>query len=175
MRIVVFLIVLACGAHWAFAAQYATIVASGQTIALQKRGSAVLLNADQVAKAYGWRGKSVAKLTWVACKKDRCVPVSLTKGMHETKDGVLWIDAGVLGRALGFTVRSRNGRIELIVAKAQPAIAAVPSYHTDWGSGRGFKNGQPLPDIPLVDMEGKEVRFGQFLGKRYIIYGWASW
>ncbi len=175
MRIVAFLIALACVAHSAFAGEYATIAASGQTVALRKSDSAVLLNADQVAKAYGWLGKTVDKLTWVACKNDRCVPVPLTKVAHETKDGVLWIDAAALGRALGFTVRSRKGRTELIVAKTQGVIAAVPSYHADWGSGRGFKNGQTLPDIPLVDMQGKEVRFGQFLGKRYIIYGWASW
>ena len=27
----------------------------------------------------------------------------------------------------------------------------------------------------LVDLNGNEVRFSQFLGKRYILYVWASW
>ena len=40
---------------------------------------------------------------------------------------------------------------------------------------RGFETGQTLPDIALVDLEGKEVRFSDFLGKRYVLYGWASW
>lgn len=40
---------------------------------------------------------------------------------------------------------------------------------------RGFEPGQTLPDIALTDLEGKEVRFSDFLGKQYVLYGWASW
>lgn len=43
------------------------------------------------------------------------------------------------------------------------------------GKGRGFGIGQTVPDIPLTNMEGEEVRLSQFLGKRYILYCWASW
>ncbi|MEM7599854.1 MAG: hypothetical protein AAF357_00385 [Verrucomicrobiota bacterium] len=50
-----------------------------------------------------------------------------------------------------------------------------PAYHAEWGPGRGFNPGQTLPDIPLIDLDGEEVRFDRFLGKRYILYGWASW
>lgn len=53
--------------------------------------------------------------------------------------------------------------------------AESTAYHAEWGPSRGFKPGETLPDIPLMDLEGNEVRFDQFLGKRYILYGWASW
>ncbi len=45
----------------------------------------------------------------------------------------------------------------------------------DWPQGRGFAVGDTIPDIPLVDLEGNEVRFSKFLGKRYVLYCWASW
>ena len=59
--------------------------------------------------------------------------------------------------------------------QADDTPRGVPSYNAEWGEGRGFRPGQTLPDIPLTDMQGREVRFSQFLGKRYIIYCWASW
>ncbi|MEM7013187.1 MAG: hypothetical protein AAF585_17075 [Verrucomicrobiota bacterium] len=40
---------------------------------------------------------------------------------------------------------------------------------------RGFMVGQMLPDISLTDLKGDEVRFSDFLGKQFVIYGWASW
>ena len=40
---------------------------------------------------------------------------------------------------------------------------------------RGFDIGNTLPDIPLVDLDGVEVRFSEFLGQQYVLYGWASW
>lgn len=46
---------------------------------------------------------------------------------------------------------------------------------TKFPKGRGFKVGETLPDIPLYDMDGKEVCFSKYLGKQYILYCWASW
>ena len=40
---------------------------------------------------------------------------------------------------------------------------------------RGFAKGQTLPDIALINLEGEEVRFSDFLGKQVVLYGWASW
>lgn len=40
---------------------------------------------------------------------------------------------------------------------------------------RGFEPGQTLPDIALIDLDGEEVRFSDFLGKQYVLHGWASW
>jgi hypothetical protein len=44
-----------------------------------------------------------------------------------------------------------------------------------WPEGRGFAVGQTVPDLAFYDMKGNEVRFGSFLGKRYVLYCWASW
>jgi len=55
-------------------------------------------------------------------------------------------------------------------------VAKVPyEYAQTWPEGRGFDVGKTIPDIPLVDLEGNEVRFSKFLGKRYVLYCWASW
>ena len=55
-------------------------------------------------------------------------------------------------------------------------VAKVPyEYAQTWPEGRGFEVGNTIPDIPLVDLEGNEVRFSKFLGKRYVLYCWASW
>ena len=43
-----------------------------------------------------------------------------------------------------------------------------------WPKDRGFNVGQTVPDIPLYDMKGNEVRFSRYLGKQYILYVWAS-
>lgn len=54
--------------------------------------------------------------------------------------------------------------------------AAIPyAYANNWPEGRGFDVGKTVPDIPLIDLEGNEVRFSNFLGKRYVLYCWASW
>ena len=53
--------------------------------------------------------------------------------------------------------------------------ADTSGFNVDWGPGRGFRTGDTLPDIPLIDLQGNEVRFSRFLGKRYILYCWASW
>ena len=47
----------------------------------------------------------------------------------------------------------------------------VPAMAQD----RGFETGQTLPDISLIDLKGREVRFSDFLGKQYVLYGWSSW
>ncbi len=57
--------------------------------------------------------------------------------------------------------------------EAQPA--SPPGITTQWPKGRGFGVGQTVPDIPLYDMKGNEVRFSRYLGKQYILYVWASW
>lgn len=49
------------------------------------------------------------------------------------------------------------------------------SYNKPWPENRGFAVGQTLPDIPLIDLDGNEVRFSAFLGKRYVLFCWASW
>lgn len=78
---------------------------------------------------------------------------------------------------MGFNVTQRNGEV-FLVAAADTKVSGnqkVPGYNDAWGKGRGFREGQTLPDIPLINLKGEEVRLGQFLGKQYVLYGWASW
>jgi len=57
-----------------------------------------------------------------------------------------------------------------------PLLAtAVLTFSSAAEEPRGFEPGQTLPDIALTDLEGGEVRFSDFLGKQYLLYGWASW
>ena len=106
-----------------------------------------------------------------------CIPIQLKPGNHLRKRD-LYVRADVLVEALGFQVRDVDGNVTVL--HLDDAFAETPqkqraAYNSVWSEGRGFRTGQTLPDIPLVDMEGNEARFGQFLGKRYIIYCWASW
>ncbi len=34
--------------------------------------------------------------------------------------------------------------------------------------------GKPVPDVPLVNMDGKPVRLSNFRGKKLILFNWAS-
>lgn len=68
----------------------------------------------------------------------------------------------------------------LAMAQVSQAREGKPSslakgYNSPWPKGRGFEVGQTVPDIPLYDMQGNEVRFSSYLGKQYILYCWASW
>jgi hypothetical protein len=106
-----------------------------------------------------------------------CIPILLKPSNHLSKSD-LYVRADVLVEALGFQVRDLDGNVTIL--NRDDAFAVTPrkqhtAYNSVWSEGRGFRTGQTLPDIPLVDLEGNEVRFGQFLGKRYIIYCWASW
>ena len=62
---------------------------------------------------------------------------------------------------------------ETVVAEASSTNSYA--YADEWQEGRGFDVGDTVPDIPLVDLDGGEVRFSEFLGKRYVLYCWASW
>ena len=109
--------------------------------------------------------------------KAYCVPVRLTAANHRTDNGDLYMAAAVLGRSLHCEAPVSKGVATLRRAGKDTGNAAgdVPPYNADWGAGRGFRVGDTLPDIPLVDLQGREVRFSEFLGKRYILYCWASW
>lgn len=66
-------------------------------------------------------------------------------------------------------------RLQLSEKSAISDVNDVPAYNADWGPRRGFRQGDTVPDLPIVDLDGNEVRFSQFLGKRYILYCRASW
>lgn len=133
-----------------------------------------------VAEATGFEFKAVSKSLVTFCRGDDnafCTPVRLTATNHRVLGGKLMISAKELGKALRYSVTEASGRIVVQKNTDRPDDDSLRTagYISDWGKGRGFEIGETLPDIPLVDLDGAEVRFSRFLGKRYILYVWASW
>ena len=149
-------------------------------IRMKVQNAKPLLHVEQMAREFGWQAKIVTpgKLLTL-CRDGReevCVPIRLDD--VETVDGQegLFVEATRLAWAMGLDVRVDDDQVSLIPSTASGrAVADVPAYHAPWREGRGFQVGQTLPDIPLFDMQGQEVRFSAFLGKQYILYCWASW
>jgi hypothetical protein len=103
-----------------------------------------------------------------------CVPVQLSTSNHRIADGDLYLASADVSAAMQVQIFGEGEHVRLSALPANNA-ANVPSYNAAWGKGRGFGVGDTLPDIPLMDMDGNEVRFSKFLGRKYILYCWASW
>ncbi|GAB5441811.1 MAG: hypothetical protein Fues2KO_21600 [Fuerstiella sp.] len=105
-----------------------------------------------------------------------CIPVRLNSETHVRKSDAVFLRVTDLQTALSIEVEFADEKLT-VRRRSLGASDDVASstYHAAWGKGRGFNVGQTVPDIPLLDMNGKEVRFSRFLGKRYILYCWASW
>ncbi len=150
-------------------------------IGSQRIEDTVFLNCADVASALDLEFKVIqpGRLVTFCREGDEsfCIPVQLTKDNHRSQGSVTLVGASSLSRALRFKVVDAGGKI--VIERQTDGTAAdettAPGYNADWGPGRGFREGNTLPDIPLVDLEGNEVRFSQYLGKRYILYCWASW
>lgn len=107
-----------------------------------------------------------------------CVPFRLASENHRVVSGELYLAAGEIESALQLQVVDSDNVVSVRKQHSVtrlPPEAEVPAYNSQWGSGRGFHVGDTLPDIPLMDTHGNEVRFSRYLGKRYILYCWASW
>jgi len=158
-------------------------VAPGQPQAVRsiRVDNELFLDCGDVAKVLGWEFKIVQpdRLA-VFCRNGEngfCIPVQLKPGNHRGAEPLL-VAADVLATALSLRVHEMGGKITIARqprSAARSVAESATGYNAEWGRGRGFQPGQTLPDIPLTNMEGREVRFSEFLGKRYIIYCWASW
>jgi len=142
--------------------------------------STLLLDAYGTADTFGWQARmQIQDQLLVFCREEPeglCVPLRLDRTLHRKSGAVLFVDANVLAHALRFTVVDERHSDSLIPNARHEAIDAdLPAYNAEWGAGRGFHVGDTLPNIPLYNMDGQEVRFSQFLGKQYILYCWASW
>jgi hypothetical protein len=187
MNLIIFVLVVGCVVSSAFAEENrATIEDSSTRVSLKRHDSRLFINASETAKAFGWISK-VVKLPkqegqnglLTLCRDEQgglCIPVRLgTVKFLDESDG-FFVEATALAKALRFEVVDKDGKVTLRrLGKAVSTDSEIPAYNADWGKGRGFQAGQTLPDIPLYDLEGRETRFSQFLGKQYIIYCWASW
>jgi len=160
----------------------ATVVGSKATIRYHKQEKKLLLHVDDASKAFGWEAKLVKPDELLTiCRGGEtgvCIPVRLKKVTWTKQKSGIFVDAKVLAKTLRFKIEEKEGKVALRRKKKKKdadAIASLPSYNEAWGEGRGFQVAQTLPDIPLYDLDGNEVRFSQFLGKQYVIYAWASW
>jgi len=142
----------------------------------------LFLNAEDLAKSLAFELKIVDPQSLVTFCQDKdggyCIPIRLASDNHKRNGEQLFIAADVVSQALRFRVVETASKVT-IVPHTEPFAKNVETasfgFNAQWGSGRGFRKGDTLPDIPLVDVAGNEVRFSQFLGKRYILYCWASW
>ena len=159
-----------------------SIAAEPEGIRFARQGDELFLNAADVAGALGFEFKVVDPGRLVTfCREQEggvCIPFALAKGNHQRKGEQLLIAAKSASQALRFQLAEADGRVTIVARTGSPdeeTAMAAQGLNAPWGDGRGFSKGQTLPDIPLVDVAGNEVRFSQFLGKRYILYCWASW
>lgn len=150
-------------------------------IYFERHGDVLFVRCSELAEVLGYEFKVVQPGRLITFCRDGdegfCIPVQLDDRNHRGNDNRLMLSADVAGNALRVRITDADGSVE--VERLPPAGIAdkqsAPAYNADWGRGRGFNQGDTLPDIPLLDMQGNEVRFSQFLGKRYILYCWASW
>lgn len=104
-----------------------------------------------------------------------CIPVRLTETNSRSRNSEIFLLKSKAESTLLVSI-SVKGKTAFATPKdpTEP-IDLTEGYNSAWPAGRGFNLGETVPDIPLVDMKGQEVRFSEFLGKRYILYCWASW
>ncbi len=154
---------------------------AAESIRFERHAGEIFLSCEDVAKKLNLEFKVVTpnRLATFCETRDGgvCIPIRLADGNHRGVGEETMIDARVLTNALSIRVTDLGQQITIAQNDLRPKsrIPDVPAYNAEWGEGRGFGKGQTLPDIPLVDLTSNEVRFSQFLGKRYILYCWASW
>ncbi len=152
-----------------------------QSIRFQRDRDVLFLNAADVASLLKLKLEIVRPgqlLTF--CREGDggiCIPIRLTADNHRGTGKNLQLTDAVVRSSLQAEAVEEAGsiRINPLQPPAVSDAGAAPGYNAAWGTGRGFRQGDTLPDIPIVDMDGNEVRFSEFLGKRYILYCWASW
>lgn len=154
----------------------ARVAGSRGTIPFHKLDDRILFDVVAAAKIFGWKWELTTPNKFGKfCRDVGCIPLRLTKAKTKTIERRLFVDAEAIGAALRFHITRRGGEILVTPMKSKADQEDLPAYNAAWGKGRGFRVGQTVPDIPLTDLNGNEVRFSKFLGKRYIIYCWASW
>lgn len=162
---------------------FAPIAGAEDRIASLREGGKLFLKCADVADTLNFDLKIIQPGQLATFCRGRsngiCIPVRLSAENHIVAGKDLLVAADVLSGALRFEVVEDAGTTVTISRQTgkpeQSRDDAPPAYNATWEKDRGFGKGDTLPDIPLVDLNGNEVRFSQFLGKRYILYVWASW
>lgn len=151
-----------------------------QTVSLLQQDSKTFLSCNDLSTVLGMEFKVVTpgKLaTFCSVGADAlCIPVRLNESNHRTADDDVFLLQTEAKSVLSLEVSVKDGKAHVIRATSDAAPTTTSGgFNSPWPEGRGFDVGQTVPDIPLIDMNGDEVRFGSYLGKRYILYCWASW
>lgn len=107
-----------------------------------------------------------------------CIPLQLNTDNYLLQAETSYLSIDLVEEALSVTI-AVDGKTAVVSVEADGTptdkASSVAGYNADWPEGRGFRPGNTVPDIPLTVVDGREVRFSEFLGKRYILYCWASW
>lgn len=149
---------------------------AGGTFEAQRDGDALLVNAKDAAQALGYEAKLVSDGELLTlCRETVCIPLRLSLTKHAVVEGRLHVDAAALAKAMHAAFKADGTKVTFTPGAGNAEGDEPAAYNAAWGTGRGFAKGETLPDLPFYDLEGNEARFGQFLGKRYVIYVWASW
>lgn len=152
------------------------VSAADGTFEAQRDGDALLVNAKDAAQALGYDAKLVSDGELLTlCRETVCIPLRLSLTKHATVEGHLYVDAAALAKAMHAAFKADGTKVTFTPGAGETATDEPAAYNAAWGAGRGFAKGETLPDLPFYDLAGNEARFGQFLGKRYVIYVWASW
>jgi len=152
-----------------------------QSVRFQHDDEVLFLNVSDVASSLGLKLEIVRPgqlLTFCREGDDGiCIPVRLTTQNHRGEGQTLHLTAAVVKASLRAAIVEDSGTITIRLSEqaADSDVPDIPAYNADWGPARGFRQGDTVPDLPFVDLDGNEVRFSQFLGKRYVLYCWASW
>lgn len=107
------------------------------------------ISADELERRTGWHLEPQG-----LCKGDRCVP------LPEGADGDGRLDVEVVAERLGMP----------LVHDADHGLWAVGPEVT----GRVLDSAG-LPDLTLLDLDGREVRLRSYLGRKLLLVAWASW
>ncbi len=148
-------------------------------VRFEGQGETLFLNAMDVASTIAMKFEVVRPgelATFCSVGDGVCIPIRITPENSHASDGGLLIAADIVGKSLNVKVTHEENIVRVTkLPQTTDKVKNITAYNAAWGQGRGFQQGQTLPDIPLIDMDGQEVRFSKYLGKRYVLYCWASW
>lgn len=156
-------------------------IAVSEEVRFIREGDSLYLSCRDVAAELRFEFKLVNPNLATFCRtgdSEFCLPLRLTSLNHRGADGDLFVTADTLSKALRFSIDDRRSAIAIRPGEDSNNLrnhSDTIGYNSEWQKGRGFRTGETVPDIPLVDLDGNEVRFSKFLGKRYLLYCWASW
>jgi hypothetical protein len=181
MRLLLVFAIVWLSARLTIADDAASVAGSMARVHFRHQENTLLLDVKETADAFNWKAKIVTphKLVTI-CREGEtgiCVPLRLDRIRWQEEQGRLFVEAAALEKALSFEVQTVKNVVTLrrVDPPADAGNSDIPAYNAKWGAGRGFRVGQTLPDIPLYDMQGHEVRLSRYLGKQLVIYVWASW